>query len=739
MKTLVCPWLGLCLLTIFAVSCGEDPAESGSPGGPQCPAGQTLCDSGCVDLNTNSANCGACSVACGTGSACVNGQCMCQAGLVACAGQCVDTSSNPAHCGTCDNACDAGLVCSGGQCLGVCPVGSTQCGQSCVDLQTNPFHCGACDNACPGGQSCNGGLCECPAGQTACGGGCVDVQTDPYNCGGCGVQCAAGQSCEAGSCVGGTEPTGTGGSSQVEEQSALAQAQANLTGDIVFTPPSSTFQGQLTVQLSSEMTNAEIHYTTDGAEPTASSTLYSGSAVSLSTTTQIRAQAFIGTEPAGAPGTAVYIARSFDTSVDLPIILIDTYGSGELPTGANERVFEDAAFMAFEAEGGAASLSATPSIATRSGIHIRGQSTAMFEKKPYRVELWDNQGLDADWPLLGMPAESDWALRGPFADKALIRDPFVYSLGRDMGMQAPRWAYCEAYINLDGGAVGEDDYEGVYVIVETMKNSQNRLDLSQLRADDPVDIDPNQANITGGYIFKFEWMVDQQPNEYWIDGNGWSEVEVVDPNPLDPNQATWLTNYIQGFHDLLHAADFADPANGYPSKIDMASFVDQLIINELTREMDSYIRSAVFYKDRDSRDPRLYAGPLWDYNLIFGVGGFFENDQAAGWQYEQERSNMNTDWFPVLVTDPAFMDQVAARWQQLRQSLLSDAQIDARIQQLTAPLVNAAGRNFQRWPNLSDRSVEMFQTPTAGTWEGQVQFMRDWIAERIAWLDTQWQ
>ena len=515
-----------------------------------------------------------------------------------------------------------------------------------------------------------------------------------------------------------------------ENQQAGEIALANLNGDVQFSPPSQTFEGQLGVSVGTDLQNVELRYTVDGQPPNASSPVYAGTPIPIDRTTQLRVQPFLGSEPAGHPGTAVYVARAFDVSLDLPILLMDDYGAGDLDP--ENRVFTDVAFMTFGLEGGVTSLSSTPAVATRAAFHIRGQSTASFDKRPYRVELRDNWDVDADWPVFELPAESDWALRGPLADKALIRDPFIYSLGRDLGMQAPRWAFCEFYLNVDSGPVTEDDYQGVYLVVETIKNSHNRLDLSQLH-----ESDTTLPDITGGYIFKFEWLAAEEPVLTGSCGGGlgeqcWSELEVVDPNPLNAEQGAWLTGHIQAFHDLLHAST---PPTGYADFIDVDSFVDQLIINELSREMDSYIRSAVFYKDRDTK---VFAGPLWDYNLTFGVGGFFENDQIAGWQYEQERQNMNNDWFPRLVSDPAFVDRIAARWQQLRQGLLSDAEFDARISRLTAPLVNAAARNFQRWPNLSESSVAMFETPTEPTWEGQVQFMRDWMLQRAAWLDTQW-
>ncbi|GIJ28562.1 hypothetical protein Vqi01_37240 [Micromonospora qiuiae] len=506
---------------------------------------------------------------------------------------------------------------------------------------------------------------------------------------------------------------------------AAAGAADDLVGDIRFSVPSGTFSGEVSVSLSTTVSGAQIRYTTDGRLPTAQSPLYSGSPLRLTRTTQLRAQAFVGQTASGAPGTAMYVARNTAAAHDLPVILIDSYGAGR-----PDRQYFDAATMIFEPSGGTTSLAAAPTVATRAGFRLRGQSSAMFAKTPYRLEFWDNEDDDADYPVLGMPADSDWVLRGPFSDKALIRDAFVYDLGRQMGLPAPRYAFAEFYLNTDAGPVGADDYMGVYMIVETIKNSKNRLDLKKLRSDDRT-----LPRITGGYIFKFEWMAAEEPTLPCTGpaASCWNYLEVADPSPLMPEQRDWLRNHIQEFHNVLRAPNFADPATGYRAYIDVDSFIDQLIINELSREMDSYLRSAYFYKDRDTK---IFAGPLWDYDLSFGVGGYFANDQTSGWQYQQVRQPMANDWYNQLLRDPAFVNQVRLRWQTLRRGALSDASLQSRINALSTPLTNAAQRNFQRWPNLTTRMIGPFITPTASTWQGQVQYMRDWMLRRAAWLDS---
>jgi CotH protein/chitobiase/beta-hexosaminidase-like protein len=520
-----------------------------------------------------------------------------------------------------------------------------------------------------------------------------------------------------------------------------------LEGDIRFSEPSGSFQGTLQVGIETPIEGATIRYTLDGSVPGPDATVYDGTPVVVGQTRQIRAQAYLGDVAAGAPGTALYVARSVEVSSDLPLIIVEGYGAGKPGRDA----YVDMAFMVFEPLEGVASLSNPPTLVTRGGYHLRGQSSATFDQAPYRVELWDNASEDADYPVLGMPAEADWALIGPYVDRSLIRNAFVYDLGRDMGLPAPRYAFAEVYIDQDDGVVSSADYQGIYMLTETIENDSARLDLSQLHEGDTApDV------ISGGYIFKFEWAASEAPTLACTGsaplgggfgvggmplptatpgaglgapaggGTCWTDLEVVDPEPLAPAQADYLTSYVQQFHDSLHTAPLAT----YGQYVDIASFVDVFIINELTRNLDAYTRSAYYYKDRDQP---LRAGPLWDFNLTLGMG-FGTNLETVGWQFEDR--NVASDWFRILGTDPEFVALVSLRWRELRQTLLSREQLDQRISALIAPLAGAAPRDFQRWP-VAEVAQGIFQIPTDPTWDGQIQVIRDWLGERLAWLDSQ--
>ncbi len=528
----------------------------------------------------------------------------------------------------------------------------------------------------------------------------------------------------------------------------------SVMGDVAFTVPSQAFKEPLQIGMSTTIAGAEIRYTTDGTLPTASSTLYAGTPVAISTTTQLRAQAFVAGAPAGSVSTGLYIARTIDATSDLPIMIVDGYGKGK-PT--DKEVYFDAAVMIFEPVNGVASLAALPTLAMRAGYHVRGQSSKSFPQTPYKIELWDNANKDLDATVLGMPADSDWALIPPYYDRTLIRNPFTYTLGHDMGLSAPRNAFAEVYLNYEDHAISDADYQGIYWVSETIKNNKVRTNLKQLK-----EADTMLPAISGGYIFKFDQAAAEEPKLLcsgadpipgFMFGGGrpgggggggaggmmtpagtcWIDCEVVDPDPLNDAQKTWLTQYVQSFHDALHQTPIGD----YSMYIDVPSFVDYLIINELTFNVDAYVRSAYYHKNRDGK---LMAGPLWDYNFALGgVGAQNAVPQMAsdtGWRFSGARDVNN--WYPILSKDPAFMAQVKTRYTELRQTLLSQAAIEERMNSLTAPLKNAVVRDFAKWPvsSIIKSTTGFTGGPTEPTWEGQVRIMHDFLIARLDWMDA---
>ena len=155
----------------------------------------------------------------------------------------------------------------------------------------------------------------------------------------------------------------------------------------------------------------------------------------------------------------------------LPLIMIDTYGA-DIPD--EPRI---PAYMGIISnESGTNNVS--DSFNNYDGhitIERRGNSSQWNDKTPYRFETVDEDGENNNVELLGMPEENDWVLYAPWQDKTMIRNVLIYQLSNDIGRYAPRTRFAELFLN--------DEYMGVYVLMEKIKRDNNRIDISKLNPD----------------------------------------------------------------------------------------------------------------------------------------------------------------------------------------------------------------------------------------------------------------
>ncbi len=208
----------LALVLLCAVACTakiEGTNGAGPPAGPGtgnlllCQPGQTACNGACVNLQSESTNCGTCGTACTAPAVCANGSCdtACATGFQKCGPSCVNVATDSGHCGSCGKVCDAGVPCYGGVCG--CPEGVLFCQGQCFDPMSDAAHCGTCETACAGGAACVDGNCACAGGEQLCGTECSNLNS-PAHCGSCGKACAAGEICAVTSCIPASQPCPTG-------------------------------------------------------------------------------------------------------------------------------------------------------------------------------------------------------------------------------------------------------------------------------------------------------------------------------------------------------------------------------------------------------------------------------------------------------------------------------------------------------------------------------------------------
>ncbi len=421
------------------------------------------------------------------------------------------------------------------------------------------------------------------------------------------------------------------------------------------------------------------------------------------------------------------------TSSNLPIIVINTNG---IPIPDEPKIAADMGII-YNGLGLQNNLTdAHNNFNGKIGIEIRGSSSQMFPKKQYGIELQDALGNGVNASLLGMPAEEDWILFAPYNDKSLMRDVLAYKLGRDLGQYASRTRFCEVMLN--------GEYLGVYVLMEKIKRDVNRVNVAKLNPDEITG-----DNLTGGYIIKIDkesgsgnggWSSTFPPPNRSANQQIYFQYDYPSATNIVTEQRNYIKQVINNFEAALIGSTFKDPVNGYVKYIDVDSFIDFFIMNEVSKNVDGYRLSTYLHKRKDSDGGKLYMGPIWDFNLGFGNADYCTKGNPEGWVL-----NFNTIcnqdywlipfWWDRLYQDGAYRNKLAARWNDLRSNQLQTSKVIEYIDSL-ANVLNAESqqRNFQKWPVLNQYVWPNYYV--GPTFASEVSWLKNWVVSRLGWLDA---
>ncbi len=507
-----------------------------------------------------------------------------------------------------------------------------------------------------------------------------------------------------------------------------------IVGAPQFDVTSRVCTGPITVMLTSATEGAKIYYTTDGSSPYSVARgrpagLTYATPLVVNRTMTIRAIAWrSGWRESEIRGERyVFLGRDVQTFTSpLAIGVVDTLGKSVSGTPVS-------AYGCFIdlGESGRASMAGPIDFGGAGAINVRGKSSESFPQHQYHFETQDEQGDDKDVSILGLPAESDWVLYGPYTDKSLMRNVLSYRWSNEMGQYAPRTRYIELFLNTDNTTVSMADYEGVYVLMEKIKISPNRVDIAELEPSDNAE-----PEVTGGYIIKKDKSSGERDGDdvSFTTSRGQTLI-FEDPNghDLTQTQRDWIRNYVNAFESTLYGSSFADPVNGYAKFIDVRSFIDSHILVELTKNVDGFRLSTYMHKDRNGK---LTMGPAWDYNLSMGnAGGYWDDGWLpTGW-YFSHLGDGDYPYWRRLFNDPQFELQYADRWFALRRGLFATERLIGMVEGYATLLDEPAARNFDRWPILGQ-----YVWPNwfiADTFREEIVWMQGWLADRLTWMDRQ--
>jgi hypothetical protein len=474
------------------------------------------------------------------------------------------------------------------------------------------------------------------------------------------------------------------------------------------------FTGPFTLRLSTPGTGAVIRHTLDGTLPNSSSPVLAGP-IEITNTTYLRTRAWRDGLLPGPPRSEAFVQLSSNAigfSSSLPLIVLDTFGR-DAPAGAHGSF----GWLSFhEPTNGRASLTNPPALATRVAFRVRGSSTGGVPQSSFALEFIDEFNEETGRPVPGFPIESDWILYAPNGyDMALIHNPFIHQLSRDMGRYSTRTRFVEVFWKRDAGRLRDTHYNGLYVLMEKIKISRHRVDIDRAGSD---DLRP--PKVTGGYLLKFDRL---GPGESGLGRAGLVYVEPREATITQPQRAPqeqFLRKYFGDFEAALFGAQWLDPARGYRAYLDVDAAIDFHVLEVLSGNVDSLVLSTYLHKPRQGK---ITFGPHWDFDRALGsTDGRDENPRV--WSTGQFFGGA---WWPRLCSDIDFWQLWVDRWQELRQTHFSLTNMNALIDRLVAEVREAQPREYQKWGHQ----------PRGGSFDAEIRHMRNWISNRVDFIDRQ--
>ena len=384
--------------------------------------------------------------------------------------------------------------------------------------------------------------------------------------------------------------------------------------------------------------------------------------------------------------------RKLSYSVDvvaftgLPIIYLTTSGNG--PIESKEDYVEGTVTI----KGGRNFADAPASVMK---IRGRGNSTwFLHPKKPFQMKL-DEKSI-----FLDMPSKKKWLFLAEYSDKTMLRNTMSFEMGYLSNLEwTPKSIFAEVYVN--------NEYNGTYNITEKVEEGSNRVDIG----DD-------------GFLLEIDQLNRQNPDDVYFYTDKFL-VAIKEPSlDWDDDQYNYIKAHINAFEATLFASNFRDPINGYAKYMDVDSFVDWYLINEITKNVDSKSFSSIFFNVVPGE--KIKMGPLWDFDLSFG------NVDYAGDDFPKPEGFWVKDnpWFARLFTDSAFLEKVKTRFAYFKNN---QNVIMNKIDAFAIKLNLAQQENDNKWETLGKY---VWPNPVVfDTYTEEVAHLKTWYSQRMTWLD----
>ena len=386
-------------------------------------------------------------------------------------------------------------------------------------------------------------------------------------------------------------------------------------------------------------------------------------------------------------------------SKNLPSVEINTLSGSLERLRADSEAAESAAVTITLADG-------TQHYAGRiSEFSTRGNSTWALDKKPFAFKL--EEAVD----LFGMGSDKSWVLLANGYDETGIRNSLAFWLAQQAGIEyTPESQLVDLYCN--------GEYQGCYLLCEK------------------VQADSGRVEIGNGFLLQRE-IQNRYEIAVYLEGQAGFQTDrgdyylIESPEIPTQEQVEKIRDLVQAAEDAAFSEDGRHPETGelFTEYLDMESFVNKYLLDEVTKNYDGGVTSAFYYVPED--EWKLHAGPPWDYDVCWGNCTLDEINSNPKGITELTDHILGTQLYSALLEQELFYQQVITDFEETWLPLLNRLS-ESVIDEAAAYTGASLAMDRVRWSDMINR-YQYYES-----YEDNIQYLKYFVDSRTAFLEEVW-
>ncbi len=349
------------------------------------------------------------------------------------------------------------------------------------------------------------------------------------------------------------------------------------------------------------------------------------------------------------------------------------------------------------------------------GIRLRGHSTQVLPKKPYRIKF------DKKQSLFGKTAAKSWVLLADYFDPSKMHNYTAFTLGSrfDHTVYQPMAQHIEVYLN--------GMYQGLYLLTEQVDEKEGRADLVQ-------EIFPSTTDYN--FLVAFdnwasEWNSGETLGETYFNvefAGSPQSIVIKYPEKTDfPNDVQyyaffdWLKSYFEEVIDAFKSGIYDEIAG----MVDVESLTDMTLVDQIMNENDHSFTS--YYMSKRVGE-KLKFGPTWDYDLSLGYDGWLGYPNN-----EYNLDQVNNIWFNNFFAGQfgntnEGRNMLYNRWNEVGNDAISDYLLT--FDQYVSWIIDEVYADADAW-KYSSYALDY----THGLCADNIAYLKEWLIQRQAALN----